>query len=392
MGAASTVNEIHADCGEQKDCLRCDIEKGSNHGDESWAPRCMKCAHLIVMGSRQCVDKCPKGYREDWSNFVSYMGRICYETGFFGLPGQTLAIVVGTVSGAAICMGVMLGSFLYLRNRRHRISKTMSFSSNSAHNGSLDTDTPERREFMKHLSALRCEAPVFLAMLNDTRRQVRELCHTSGRGESAIQAYRPVLTDLAWILTLLNRPEHLLMSPPSDWEKLLAWGERVLRRYKKQNPHQVTQAQLVSFLQVPIQTNQTSTQSIYLNPEPNHRALTTFQPVAANTSERDKCISGQNNQNSHTGMPANQSLQELAISTFDNNYNNAHLAGSDAVLRRDATMLQPSLINGDFNPCWEFNPANYTILAEWSASRDYLDEDDFFTLGFRPQDEITTEL
>lgn len=29
------------------------------------------------------------------------------------------------------------------------------------------------------------------------------------------------------------------MSPPSDWEKLLAWGERVLRRYKKQNPHQV---------------------------------------------------------------------------------------------------------------------------------------------------------
>jgi hypothetical protein len=46
---------------------------------------------------------------------------------------------------------------------------------------------------MKHLSALRCEAPVFLAMLNDTRRQVRELCHTSGHGESAVQAYRSVL-------------------------------------------------------------------------------------------------------------------------------------------------------------------------------------------------------
>jgi hypothetical protein len=60
------------------------------------------------------------------------------ETGFFGLPGQTLAIVVGTVSGAAICMGVMLASFLYLRNRRHRISKAAHFSSDSAHNGSLD--------------------------------------------------------------------------------------------------------------------------------------------------------------------------------------------------------------------------------------------------------------
>jgi MFS superfamily sulfate permease-like transporter len=60
------------------------------------------------------------------------------ETGFFGLPGQTLAIVVGTVSGAAICMGVVLGSFLYLRNRRHRISKTKSVSLNHEHNGSVD--------------------------------------------------------------------------------------------------------------------------------------------------------------------------------------------------------------------------------------------------------------
>ena len=60
------------------------------------------------------------------------------ETGFFGLPGRTLAIVVGTVSGAAICMGVLLGSFLYVRNRRHRISKRVIFSSNSACNRSLD--------------------------------------------------------------------------------------------------------------------------------------------------------------------------------------------------------------------------------------------------------------
>jgi len=54
------------------------------------------------------------------------------ETGFFGLPGRTLAIVVGTVSGAAICMGVLLGSFLYLRSRRRRFSKMPRLSSNSA--------------------------------------------------------------------------------------------------------------------------------------------------------------------------------------------------------------------------------------------------------------------
>ena len=79
----------------------------------------------------------------------------------------------------------------------------------------------------------------------------------------------------------------------------------------------------------------------------------------------------------------------MAISAFDSNYSNG---GGESVLRRDATTLQTSLIDGDFNPCWEFNPANSTVLAEWSASREYMFEDDFFTLGFRPQDEITTEL
>jgi len=153
---------------------------------------------------------------------------------------------------------------------------------------------------------------------------------------------------------------------------------------------QVAQAQLVTFLQVPIQTNQSSSSSsssVYQSPEQHQRALTTFQPAAS-----DKYINGQNNQNHHMGVPENHSLQELAISAFHNNYHNAHLTCSDGVLRRDATLLQPSLIDGDFTPSWEFNPANYTILAEWSATRDYLDEDDFFTLGFRPQDEITTEL
>lgn len=50
---------------------------------------------------------------------------------------------------------------------------------------------------------------------------------------------RPVLKDLSRILILLNRAEDRIGVPPADWETLLAWGERVLRRYKKQNPDQV---------------------------------------------------------------------------------------------------------------------------------------------------------
>lgn len=52
--------------------------------------------------------------------------------------------------------------------------------------------------------------------------------------------FRPVLKDLSRILILLNRPEDRIGLPPADWETLLAWGERVLRRYKKQNPDQVS--------------------------------------------------------------------------------------------------------------------------------------------------------
>lgn len=50
---------------------------------------------------------------------------------------------------------------------------------------------------------------------------------------------RPVLKDLSRILILLNRQEERIGPPPPDWETLLAWGERVLKRYKKHNPNQV---------------------------------------------------------------------------------------------------------------------------------------------------------
>ncbi|XP_067005279.2 uncharacterized protein T48 [Anabrus simplex] len=393
MNAPSVIGEGPS-CDGQKDCIKCEKD------DEESPPRCMKCTRFIVLGSRQCVDECPSGYREEWSSLVDYMGKICREISYMGLPGRTLAVIVGTCSGAALCMGVLLGGFLYLRHRRHRAVSKIHQQAEDITDTNLrePEDTPERREFLKHLATLRCEAPIFLAMLNDTRRQVRELHHPNNTNDSAIQAYRPVLRDLARILTLLNRSEDQILSPPVDWETLLAWGERVLRRYKKQNPHQVAQAQLVSFLQVPIQTNPSSPVTA-VDYQTSRRELTTFQPFNGSSSVSPNSINKNSNNNSSTLRTSNQSLQELAISTFNSNYNNAPMANSfnnsnDVVLRRDAALLQPSLIdsNNEFNPCWEFNPQNYTILAEWSASRDYLVDDDFFTLGFRPQDEITTEL
>lgn len=93
-------------------------------------------------------------------------------------------------------------------------------------------------------------------------------------------------------------------------------------------------------------------------------------------------------------------LQELAITAF--NHHGYNVAGSPSLpletLSSRASQLHDECNDGldrDLNPQWEFQStveaANYTILSDWSPARDYL-IDDFTILGFRPQDEITTEL
>lgn len=72
-------------CGGLKGCVRCDkgggtaILKGANASakDDGEPLRCVKCARLIVFKTRECVDKCPLGYSEEWTTLVDYMGRIC---------------------------------------------------------------------------------------------------------------------------------------------------------------------------------------------------------------------------------------------------------------------------------------------------------------------------
>lgn len=85
-------------------------------------------------------------------------------------------------------------------------------------------------------------------------------------------------------------------------------------------------------------------------------------------------------------------FQELAISTFNHTYNTgATITGPACAIDE----CEASGLDRELNPQWEFQStteaANYTILSDWSPAREYL-IDDFTILGFRPQDEITTEL
>lgn len=409
-------------CGGLKGCVRCDKDGGTVISSEggslsnatknsagSSTYRCLKCVHLIVIKTRQCVDTCPSGYSEEWSTMIDYMGRICKESMVVaGVPmsGQKLAIFLGASIGTLVCLLMLVSGVIYLKYRRNktltdkaRRSPTLGHLTGT--HRSQDSDDSERPEFLKQLAYLRPDAPVFLAMLNETRRQVRELRRPS-RQNSAMQAYRPVLKDLSRILILLNRPEDRIGVPPADWETLLAWGERVLRRYKKQNPDQV--AQLLGFTQLPVEDSD----SPILDPSPYPTHLTTFSSSTDCKLQSPRASTNQ--------------LQQLAISAFDEAYNNhsRHRGSEDedctTTLKREemTAFVRPSSLldsgvdvssphnTAGGNRDWETEKSHSTILAEWSSAAHMTsrrscyypsaDEDDFYTLGFRPQDEITTEL
>lgn len=410
---------------------------------------CARCAVLLHQGT--CVHTCPPGFVADWSTRDEYMGRICRETGYmFGLTGSQVAILVGVVSGATICTFIIICGAIVVHRRKKKAAKLAQKFEDSA----------ERREFLKHLATLRGEAHTFLAMLNDTRRQVRELYYSGNNGDGAvgIQAYRPVLRDLARILVLVNRRDDEIPLPPDDWQRLFSWAERLLRRYKRHSSPEV--AQLVTFLQQPTSNSvqmtsaqpvTTSSQPSACQPiyEPRSTNLTTFQanvPLATFQASDKSSISpassslgyvkdssplgsslGQNStsgaynseklspngstigqmtplvygNNQKRGGPritSDSHLQELqTISAFGRSYNSDTLPSEANNIRalRDECETNDGL-DRDLNPQWKFqsNPveaANYTILTDWSPARDYL-IDDFTILGFRPQDEITTEL
>ncbi|KAK0173588.1 hypothetical protein PV328_006761 [Microctonus aethiopoides] len=422
-------NETVSECIESNTgCLRC---RGTS---------CARCAVLLHRGD--CVDTCPPGHIADWSTRDEYMGRICRDTGYmFALSGSQVAILVGVISGATICIFIILcGAIVVYRRKKKAVKLIRQYE-----------DSAERREFLKHLATLRGEANTFLAMLNDTRRQVRELYYSGNNGDGAVgvQAYRPVLRDLARILVLVNRKDEEIYLPPDDWQRLLAWAERLLRRYKKHTLPEV--AQLVTFLQQPVPINQqisspistpqqiaitqSSSQTYEMRSTPSN--LTTFQANAPLTTfqasdkssispassslgyTKDSPIGSSLGQNSSiayneklssSGSTVGQTtplvynshqkrhhqsphLQELAISAFNHNYNLTSGNMGDSSVSCNGSDCNG--LSRELNPQWEFQSpieaTNYTILSDWAPGRDYL-IDDFTILGFRPQDEITTEL
>lgn len=295
-----------------KNCISCEI---SNHTTKSLST-CIKCVQLIYLNQNL---ECPQGYfyRDHDVSLHDYINATCgMQVPIF--MAKTWSVIAGVCTGTSISIVVLIVLVVYLHWKKSQSNRSLCKESNSTDSfRSHSLYYSDRPEFLKHVAALRSQAPIFLSMLNETRRQIRDLRTAKPpRQLSALQAYRPVLRDLSRILILLNRGPSCIQStvPPADWETLFAWGERVLSRYKSQNPLKV--AQLYKL----IDPSESSSDSKDLFPH------------------------------------------QTAISAYEDKYD----------------------MHGD---C--------TILAEWPSStisRVYIDDDDFDSLGNRPQDTITTEL
>lgn len=329
------------DCTSDPACLRC--------GPEG----CIKCKDVIIYGTRQCVTNCPPGYEINWSVKSGYMGRICEsKSSYIGINKELLTVLVGIAAGVFLCILMITTALIIFRYKSKLKRATID-------NVSETEDTPERKEFLKQVESLRPHAHTFLGMLNDTRRQVREL-HQEGDNVSA--TYRPILRDLAKILFILNKPNETL-TVPNDWEHLYGWAEKTLKRFKRMSEISQPQvAQLVNFLQAPVRPFDSTEVSR------TGTLMSTFKPDRPSGSSL--------------------SLQDVAIKKFNSNYDLTFNSSLNPQWKFDY-----SVVGQNYPKSCEFNP------SEWKSSKEYLNgvnsqisDDEFCQLGFRPQDEITTEL
>ncbi|XP_058811996.1 uncharacterized protein LOC131676739 [Topomyia yanbarensis] len=353
----STATGNHHNTSHSKDCstlhpscVRCN-ERG-----------CVKCSDLLRIDTRECVGDCPGGYVAQWSSTSEFMGRVCYPVGF---SGSFLAAVVGIAAGAVLCIALIIAAMAVIRRKQKQKKYRETF---------IDENI-DRLEFLKQLDELRPQAECFLQMLNDTRRQIRKL-HLAGDSTGAA-SYHPVVRDLAKILILLNKPVELISSPPHDWQRLYVWAEKVLDRYKPEL------TQLIEFLQQPSIPSSASDPRLGTSEHSTFKSKFSGSSTGANESDTSPNLSVKNQRNLLQPESANGRHREqnhflgslISLHEFDERSSTSHGTGHTG---------------NPFGDTFD-HVRSYLSTSGINDSSLWL-QDEFFKLGFRPQDEITTEL
>lgn len=94
-------------------------------------------------------------------------------------------------------------------------------------NPTFSDGADEETQFMQKLEYLRSQAEVFLRMLNEMRRRLKELPPEA----QAAKQYRDVMRDVTRLLYLVNKKPSAVQMPP-DGLQLLNWSEQILQRYQ----------------------------------------------------------------------------------------------------------------------------------------------------------------
>lgn len=360
-GTTATTAGTHHNTSHTRDCsslhpscLRCN-ERG-----------CVKCSELLRVDTRECISDCPSGYVAQWSTTSEFMGRVCYPVGF---SGSFLAAVVGIAAGAVLCIVLIIGAMAVIRRKQKRKKYRETF---------IDENI-DRLEFLKQLDELRPQAEYFLQMLNDTRRQIRKL-HLAGDSSGAA-TYHPVVRDLAKILILLNKPVELISSPPHDWQRLYVWAEKVLDRYKPEL------TQLIEFLQQPSIPSSASDPRLGTSEHSTFKSKFSGSSAGANESDTSPSLSAKNQRNLLQPEPAASS--QLAQQK-QNHFLGSLISLHEFDERSSCSHTDMGANNNPFGDTFD-HVRSYLSTSGINDSSLWL-QDEFFKLGFRPQDEITTEL
>lgn len=363
--------------------------------------QCAKCVHFITADAeRRCVLECPRGYIEQWSSQPQLLGIVCQPNGY---SDPMLATVVSLTIGACVCLLLVVGGVLTVR-RKQRLKGTRA---------ALIDETTERDDFLKQLDELRPSAEYFLAMLNDTRRQIRK--RFLAGDEAGANAYRTVVRDLAKVLILLNRPVELIARPPHDWPRVYSWARRILDRCRPQL------TQLIEFLQSPDAADgRHQRQQLQQSTHPYQQQM---MQLAGGSQSQYSTFKSTNTASTLTGGRTtvtaatggggggSSSASSSDSSTVDAKHPPMQLFGSlislhelhDASAGNSGRHLHPTNPFRSSSGTLKAGPSGSAMAAghhhhplhppsgDVHGSSLWL-EDEFFKLGFRPQDEITTEL
>lgn len=281
-----TPSGNHTDCqnSNEADPLCSDYDSECIFCGSKYEGPCEKCVNVIYRG--QCLNQCPDNTGLEIQNFKNFSLtiRTCKGSATSALPEWALIVITVMGSVILVIIAVIITSIACAFLRRSSVgqldiaertarsdeqaaksaeSSTMENLGTEEYDGntvmddyfesddaSIKISDEEKEEFFTKLSVLRLHSEMFLKMLNDMRRRLKELPQTS----PATQQYKNVMRDLTRLLYMLNKKPENVRIPP-DGLQLLTWSEQILNRY------------LVAQGKPPINNSTTSSSNVGVSPQ-----------------------------------------------------------------------------------------------------------------------------